>query len=54
MAARFALECPSLYLGLCVHQYVLNPAVNHFRDNIKMFCRFIDDVSLLSCGRNYD
>lgn len=54
MGASFAPEYACLYLGLWELEYVSNPERNRFKDNIKMYCRFIDDIFLLFKGSQTD
>lgn len=54
MGASFAPEYAFLYLGLWEQEYVFNPERNCFKDNIKMYCRFIDDIFLLFKGSQTD
>lgn len=54
MGASFAPEYACLFLGLWESEYVFNAEKNRFKDNIKLYCRFIDDILILFKGTEMD
>lgn len=50
MGASFAPEYACLFLGLWEEEFIHNPQKNVFFDNIKFYCRYIDDIYLHFSG----